>query len=232
MIQAILPAYTLNEEIQKVTEEAIKSIGDVPLVVVDNASPMGGGWLRSQATTYVRNSQNLGFAKAVNQGIKLATTRYVAVVSNDIVASPNWQEVALEVLSDASTFSCHFRMINYGRPFAYGDEVSYTGRERWCTAAFFVLDREKGLFFDEDFFNSFEDYDLLLRARKLGYENAYTSKACFQHHHSFTQRFTGFKGTDQNKELFKKKHGEYADILFAKEFPEQMEKGYWEGFDL
>jgi len=38
----------------------------------------------------IKNSQNLGFAKAVNQGILAATNDYVALVNNDIVLQPNW----------------------------------------------------------------------------------------------------------------------------------------------
>lgn len=231
MITAVMPAYTLNEEGQKLTEEAIASIGNVPLIVVDNASPMGGGYLRSKATTYVRNSENLGYAKAVNQGITLAKTRYVAIVENDVRVSPNWQEVALAILND-ETFSCHFRMTSYDVPFAYGDTVFYTGKERWCTAAFFVLDKEKNILFDENFFNSFEDWDLTLRARKAGYKTAYTNKACFQHHHSFTQKLLGFPKTNENREHFTKKHGKDPDVLLAEMYPDQIKQDYYGGFDL
>lgn len=230
-VTAVMPAWTLNDEIQKLTENAIESIGDVPLIIVDNASPQGGGYLRSKADTYVRNKENLGFAKAVNQGIKLAKTRYVLIVSTDVRLSPNWKDAAeLIVLED--TFSLHFRMTDYDVPFKYGLDFSYKGKERWCTAATFVMDKEKGLLFDEDYFNSYEDWDLFWRARKAGYKTAYTNMACFQHHHSFTQKFVGFPKTDENKELFKKKHGEYADELFAKLYPDQVAQDYQKGFDI
>jgi GT2 family glycosyltransferase len=86
--------------------------------------------------------------------------------------------------------------------------------------------------FDEDFFNSYEDYDLFWRARKEGLKTVYTNTVCFQHKHSFTQQFAGFKGTEQNRELFKKKHGEDADILMQKLYPDQWQKDYWSGFDI
>lgn len=230
-ITAVVPAYTLNDQIQALTEAAIASVGDVPLVVIDNASPQGGGYLRKMATTYVRNSVNLGFAKACNQGVKLATTRYVAIVSTDVVLSPNWQQVAYENFNE-DMFSLHFRMTDYGVPFAYGNQFRETGKERWCTAATFVLDKQKGLFFDEDYFNSYEDWTLFHEARKAGYKTAYTDKACFQHQHSFTQRFTGFAKTDENKHLFIKKYGDTAENLFARDFPEQVAQPYWEGFNI
>lgn len=231
-ITVVMPAYTINEEVWKLTENALDSIGEGPLIIIDNASPMGGGYLRSKATTYVRNDTNLGFAKACNQGIKLAQTKYVAICSTDVRVSPNWRQVALEVLQEPTVYSCHFRMTNYHVSFKYGNTTAYTGKERWCAIAFFVFDREKALLFDEEFFNSYEDWDLMTRVRKQGYKTAYTNKACFQHNHSFTQKYLGYPGTQENKELFKKKHGGYAEDLFALEFPDQMAVDYQKGFDL
>ncbi len=231
-VSAVMPVWMLNQACYDITVEALDSIGDVPKILIDNASPTGGGYLRSRADIYVRNKENLGFAKAVNQGIKLAKTRYVAVVSNDVRVSPNWREVAEKVFKNPLVFSCHFRMTDYDVPFVGGTTTAFQGKERWCTAAFFVLDKEKGLMFDERFFNSFEDYDLFKRSRETGYYNAYTDKACYQHKHSFTQKLVGYPKTDENKELFKQIHGEYADILFAKEFPEQMKVDYQEGWEI
>lgn len=232
-ISVVIPAWTLNDQVQKMTENAIESIGDVLLTIIDNASPQGGGYLRSKADTYVRNKENLGFAKAVNQGIKLAQTRYVAVVSTDVRLSPNWREVAEEVFkaSPPFPFSVHFRMTNYDVPFAYG-KTTTAEKARWCTAAFFILDKEKNLLFDEDYFNSCEDTDLFYRARQKGLKQIYTDRACYQHAHSFTQQFVGFTGSEQNKEIFKSKHGEYPDILVAKELGAQMAVDYWKGFSL
>lgn len=229
-ITAVIPAWTINDQVQKMSENAIDSIGEVPLVIIDNASPQGGGYLRSKADTYIRNKENLGFAKAVNQGIKLAKTRYVAVVSTDVRLPSNWREVAENEITP-EVFSVHFRMLNYDQPFTEGNKTWITGKERWCTAAFFILDKEKDLLFDEDYFNSCEDTDLFYRARQKGYKQVYTNKASYQHAHSFTQQFVGFPGSDQNKEIFKSKHGEYPDILVDRELAEQMKIDYWKGFE-
>jgi GT2 family glycosyltransferase len=231
-ITVVIPCWILNEQILELTTNCIDSLGDVFLIIIDNASPMGGGYLREKADLYVRNKENLGFAKAMNQGIKLAKTKYVALVSNDTRPSPNWQEVAREVLDKPDTFSCHFRMTNYDVPFVYGNETLYKGKERWCTAAFFVINKKYNLFFDEDYFNSFEDWDLAYRVTQRGWHTAYTNKACFQHHHSFTQKFVGFKGSDENRKIFIKKHGKDPDELLAELYPEQVKQDYYEGFNL
>lgn len=235
-ITAAMPVWILNEEGLQLTRVAI-GVGNVPLIVVDNASQMGGGFLRSRADVYIRNRENLGYAAAVNQAIKLTRTKYLAVVSNDTAISLHWREVAEEIFnSNSDIFSVHFRMTDYGVPFAYGNQVVPTGKERWCTAAFFVLDVEKALkcdlLFDENFFNSFEDWDLFFRAREAGFKTVYTDKACFQHMHSFTQKLVGFPKTEKNKEYFFKKHGEDPDAKFARLYPEQVALDYQKGFDI
>ena len=42
MIEAMIPAWTLNQDVLLLTQSAIQSVGGVPLTVIDNASPMGG----------------------------------------------------------------------------------------------------------------------------------------------------------------------------------------------
>lgn len=231
----IMPCYIANDQLMKLTETAIQSLGEVPLIIVDNASPMWGGFLRNIAHTYIRNQTNLGYAAAVNQGLRLANSKYIAIANNDIKVSPNWQEVAKEVLdSNVHIYSCHFRMMDYDLDFEYGDQVLYTGKERWCTGSFFVVNGEKKLYYDEHFFNSYDDWDYFLRVRQAGMYTAYTDKACYLHQHSTTQKLIPEReANDQrNREYFKQKHGDYAEALFAKEFPEQMEVAYWRGFAL
>ena len=139
MIDVIMPVWIINEELRVLTMQAIQSLGKVNLIIVDNGSPLGGGYLRSVADIYIRNKENLGYAKAVNEGLKLSKNEMKAVSNNDIRVSPNWQEVAMEVFEDDDVYSCHFRMTDYETPFTYGDQIFIGGRERWCTSSFFVI---------------------------------------------------------------------------------------------
>ena len=235
MITVIIPCYILNQETLDLTKEAIFSLGEVNLITIDNDSSMGGGYLRALSQIYIRNNKNLGYARAVNQGLKLATDSLVAVVNNDTIISPNWQEVVKEVLSDPKTYSCHPRMINYTDEFTYGQKTVYKGMERWCTGSFFVVDRSKlQPFYDENFLNSYDDWDMWLRVRKEGFNTAYTDKACYKHHHSFTQKQIPEReeNNKRNAEYFKKKHGKYAEELFAEQYPEQMKIDWKEGFKI
>ncbi len=229
----IMPVLINNEETFELTKSAIFSLGKCALIVVDNDSTIGGGYMRALAKTYIRNNQNLGYAKAVNQGLKLSTEDYVAVANNDIRVSPNWQSIVKEVLAEPKTYSCHFRMIDYDEPFEYGNRTVYQGMERWCTSSFFVI-KGKPYLFDEHYFNSYEDWDYWMTVRKDGKNTAYTDKTCYQHHHSFTQQQIPEREENdkKNREYFKKKWGRYAEDIFAEQYPEQMAVSYQSGFDL
>jgi len=232
----IMPTHINREELLELTKQAVASFGEVELIVVDDCSPIGGGYLRSIADIYVRNKTNLGYGRSVNRGLKLATGQYIAIANNDVRISPNWQSVAEEVFKkDEQCYTCHFRMTDYDVPFEYGKTTQYTGKERWCHASFFVINPAKlKLYYDEEFFNTYDDYDYFQSVRSMGYKQAYTDKACFQHVHSATIPY--MKGqterTKANYEFYKEKWGEYPDILFAKDFPLQMGLPYPEGFNI
>lgn len=233
MINVVMPVYIQNEETLELTKSAIYSLGDCKLIVVDNDSSMGGGYLRAFSSIYIKNNTNLGFAKAVNQGFKMCTNEFIAVANNDIRVSPNWQSVAKEVLSKPDTYSCHFRMTSYEEPFAYGNKTLYEGMERWCTSSFFVIKGNPYLF-DEHYFNSYEDWDYWMTVRKADWKTAYTDKACYQHHHSFTQQQIPEReaNNQRNREYFKKKWGRYAENIFTEKHPDQMAVNYLDGFCL
>lgn len=230
-----MPCFNVNDELVALTKNAVESFGDVHLIVVDNASPVGGGYLRSIADVYVRNRENKGYAVAVNQGLDLAKTKLVAVSNTDVRVSPNWQEVATQAfLHDVPIGSLYFRMTDYDVPFAYGKQLVFTGKERWCTGSFFVLDTATGVRFDETFFNSYCDWDFGMRIRARERATAYTDRACYQHRHSSTQVLIPEREENnrRNAEYFKAKWGKYAEELFAEQFPDQMAQDYASGFDL
>ncbi len=65
------------------------------LIFVDNASPEFEAIrpeLERHPHLLVRNTKNLGFVKAVNQGLALSTAPYVVLMNNDTEAAPEWLE--------------------------------------------------------------------------------------------------------------------------------------------
>lgn len=234
MINLILPCYLATDELVHLTYDALESFGDVKKIIIDNASPIAGGILRSNADIYIRNQKNLGYAKAVNQGLKLAEPGLIAIANNDVRVSPNWQEVAKEVFEEPDTYSCHFRMTDYEVPFEYGNSIVYSGKERWCTSSFFVIKSTSPHLYDENYLNSYDDWDYWTQIRSFGLRTAYTDKACYQHHHSTTQQLIPEREENnrKNREYYREKWGKYPEDWFTELYPEQMKQDYWSGFAL
>ena len=231
-MRVIIPVWAIDAETINITEEAINSLKGHEIVIVDNGSLVGGGQLREWANLYIRNKTNLGYAKAVNQGLKLSDFP-VVVSNNDIRVSPNWYEVTQEILKLPKVGTIHYRMTLYNEPFKYGNHTWEEGRERWCTGSFFVI--AQPAYFDENYLNSYDDWDLQVRARKSGFKTIYTTKACYQHFDSFTQKKivdTERVARDKrNREYFKSKHGEYPEDLYLRQFPDQMSRDWRKEFD-
>jgi GT2 family glycosyltransferase len=228
----IMPAWLIASDLVNLTENAINSLreNDVKITIIDNGSTMGSGALREWADEYVRVKVNNNYAPAVNQGLKLHMGEIVAIANNDIRVSKNWKEVAERIMEDQEVCSVHFRMIPYDQPFDPGTETSKGGRERWCSSSFFVVRAEQ--LYDEELKNSYDDYDYWYRWRKRGFKQCYTNLAEYQHLDSSTvQRMPEHNETNaKNYEYYKKKHGEYPDVQFAKDFPDQVKlpwKPFW-----
>lgn len=93
------------------TKECVDSIQlrtgpNYELIFVDNGSTDGTVELLETIpnSRLVKNDANLGFARAVNQGLEIARGEYCLLLNNDTVASTGWLEGLLEVLTaDTST---------------------------------------------------------------------------------------------------------------------------------
>lgn len=79
--------------------ESVRRHTDVPyeLIIVDNGSAWeAANYAREAADDVVLNPENLGFARGMNQGLKLARGRYLAFCNNDTALPPGWAEKLLE----------------------------------------------------------------------------------------------------------------------------------------
>ena len=235
MSDIILPVYLKNEELLQLTQGAIATLTG-RLIIIDNGSNLGENYLREKALVYIRNGENMGYPKAVNQGFKEVISDLVAICNNDIRVMQNWENVAKDIFSeDPKIGSVHFRMIDYDEPMQQGYNTWIVGKERWCTSSFFVIRKEAIQKYDENFgLGGYDDYDYWKRFRDKGWKTAYTTKSCYQHKHSSTQlaldQTERQERDKRNREYFKGKHGEYPDVLFAKTYPEQMQENYYEFF--
>lgn len=97
----VIPCYLLpdkNHELLGFTMKCINSIrehlNDYELILVDNGSPVDSFYLQGEADVYIRNKANLGFAPAVNQGMKIAKGEFISVCNNDIEFIHDWLTLA------------------------------------------------------------------------------------------------------------------------------------------
>ena len=206
------------------------------IVVVDDASKIGGGYLKSEADKILVHSENKGFLHSVNEGLGMVAGELIAVCNNDIRVAPNFYEVAKEILDDPKVYSVHPKMIPYDEPFSHGDLIAKTGKERWCQTSFFIIrgDNPKPFLFDKNFLGTggaYEDWGYWASVREAGYQTAYTNRTSFQHKDSSTTQFLGEQNklTTENREYFKSKHGEYPEDLYSRLYPDQM-KVSWKPF--
>lgn len=184
----------------------------VRTIVVDNGSTDGSAALAgSLGAETVRLPENLGFAAAVNRGIALARTDWIAILNNDITLEPAWLATLLEgavrrrasfavgkllnpttgridgtfdlVCSGGTAWRC-----GAGHPDGPRFNVDRTIHFAPLTAAIFrrdVFDRVGPL--DERFGSYLEDVDLGFRCLAAGLEGAYIPLAVGTHQGSATR---------------------------------------------
>jgi GT2 family glycosyltransferase len=72
-----------------------QTFADVEMILVDNASKDGAGPAAAAADPTIRlvaNDENLGLAAAVNQGARVASGRWLALLNPDAFAAADWLE--------------------------------------------------------------------------------------------------------------------------------------------
>ena len=193
------------------------------IIVVDNGSTDGSLELlksRYPSVRIIANDENLGFAAAVNIGIKASTSEFVLLLNNDTEAEPGMIEhLERAMRRHPDAFSVASKMIQLYHPElidSAGDLYTVTGwgvirgngrssllfnrnTNIFSACAGAALYRRKVFeqigFFDEKHFAYLEDIDIGYRARLHGYTNIYEPKAIVRHVGSGTSgsKYNSFK---------------------------------------
>jgi GT2 family glycosyltransferase len=98
LCDVIIPIWNQPEMTKRCLDSVLAATAEsVRLILVDNGSePSTQDWLRqfaAQSTVpaeLIRNRENLGFIKAVNQGIRAARAPWVCLLNNDTVVTSGW----------------------------------------------------------------------------------------------------------------------------------------------
>lgn len=153
-----------------------------------------------------KNNENYGFAKAVNQGIKMSTNEYILLLNNDTIVEDGFIHSLIECIrSSNEIFSVSSKMLQYHNLNLIddaGDFYNILGwaRKRGDGKSSNLLTEKKNIFsacagaalynrkvfdeigyFDENFFAYLEDIDIGYRAQIFGYKNIYCPNAIVHH---------------------------------------------------
>ena len=209
MITVVIPNWNGGARLTRVLKDlGAQTLRPRRVIVVDNASTDESAAAAEEAgAEVIRFESNRGFAPAVNEGIRRATTPLVAVLNNDLELAPDWLRQmtdGLDRYKDASfatgkIYSAHRRdrldgtfdlvslglsawRAGHGRP-----DAPVWNRERYIaatslTAAVFKRPVFDTLgFLDESFESYLEDVDLSIRCSILGIVGVYLPRAVSFH---------------------------------------------------
>ncbi|MCR5788928.1 MAG: glycosyltransferase family 2 protein [Lachnospiraceae bacterium] len=188
-----------------------QTVSDFQVCVVDNGSTDGSKDLDPSdypefRLTVIPLKENIGFAGAVNEGIRKTESPYVILLNNDTAVKKNFIEKLVEAIDNKKdVFACQAKMISMKDPekldsagdlfCALGWAFSL-GRDRpvgtYCRdtkifsacagAAVYRRDLlEKLGLFDERHFCYLEDVDLSYRAALCGYSCRFAPEAVAEH---------------------------------------------------
>ena len=198
----IIPAFNRIDMTIACLTALYEHTDDYELILIDNGSGDATHDLEGPDIV-IRNAENLGFARACNQGAALASGDVLIFLNNDTEPCPGWLKPLLDALK-APNVAVAGSMLTYpdgrvqhagvglrgsGRtyeafnmtdPRPFGDVAAVTGA---CLAIRREIFNDLGRF-DEGYWNGYEDVDLCLRVREAGYRIVYDPDSIVIHHES------------------------------------------------
>ncbi|MGB9706532.1 MAG: glycosyltransferase family 2 protein [Microgenomates group bacterium] len=207
----------INKKNKPVTELIIvdngSTDGSVEFLRDLNQFPKSLNLYKSISLKVILNNQNLGFAKAVNQGIKASRGDYILLLNPDTQVKPDTLKRLVDFAKDhpeagvvgaqlvnpdgsiqSSVYhfpSCWRAILEFwfGQKGAY-EKYALEGKKpievEAVTGAAMLIPRktfDKVGFFDERYFMYFEDLDFCRRVKKAGLKIYYLPQVKILHHH-------------------------------------------------
>ena len=181
--------------------DSIHEHTDLPyeIIVVDNGSTDGTTEMaRARGCRVVRNDENLGCARAWNQGIRAALAPLIIVMNNDVVVTSGWvrklndfrlRNGAAVVSPVVINGECDYDLETFARN--YVRKFGERWRPGWAAMCFLTTAdtfKRVGLF-DERFLKfGFEDEDWEIRLGRARIPTAITGSVIIHHFHQITTK--------------------------------------------
>ncbi len=194
---------------------AVTTESSYEVIVVDNHSTDGTAEYLSSLSgdvQVIQNQENLGFAKACNQGAKAARGKYLVFLNNDTIPLKGWLKALVSEVEGYPEVGIVGSKLLYpdgtiqhagvvlsrleGLPYHIyrgfsGDSPAVNQRREYQVVTAACLLIRQSLFmelggFDEGFHNGFEDVDLCLKAGERGAHIVYQPRSVLYHLESQT----------------------------------------------
>lgn len=228
---------------KELTRQCINSIllnthCEYRIVVIDNASePATRIYLEALKAAHkdrivlIRNKENLGYPKAVNQGIRSSNADYVCIINNDIIVFDGWLDEMMAVAESSADIGIVNPSNNFGKkkPWnksyqQYASEMTAGKKDQYAETATpvgfcYLIKREVidkiGLWDERYSPGYFEDTEYALRANKAGYKSVFAKGAFVFHFERSSFKKRGFNALfKQSEEKFYALHKRPERILF------------------
>ena len=223
------------ESLFRVNEKAAFEV-----IIVDNASKDESSnivkklAIHNNRLYYIKNEENLGFAKANNIGANAARGKYLLFLNNDTVVTNNWLTEILQTfinhtdagivgnkliypddsIQHAGVFIANDKYSGLKlNPFHIGykeedkEEFNYESQCEAVTGACLAISKElffKVNKFDESYWNGYEDIDLCFKVRMNGFNVYYQPKSKVIHYESKSGK-ERFSSEEKNYRILEKK---------------------------
>ncbi|HET6995780.1 MAG TPA: glycosyltransferase family 2 protein [Chitinophagaceae bacterium] len=180
----------------------------------DSISYLQSSWPQ---VTITGNEENFGFAPTINRGIYLASHSHILLLNSDVKLVPTYFEGLLRYFEKEDTFGVMSRIIGWDNdaiqdggkyPSFHGLKIKTSGnyiplgKPRWMYSIYLsganaFVDKEKILQLDgfNEIFAPYyvEDYELSVRAWRLGWKCYYDHETICRHKESVTIKSTAKK---------------------------------------
>jgi len=229
-VDIIIPVFN-KPELTRRCIQTIEARSDLPyrIILIDNASGTDTkAYLKSlkdagrgPEVMLIRNEENLGWVKAVNQGMEASSSKYLCIMNNDtIVHTAGWLSKMISVLCSAEDIGManpRFEIKKRIEPEGPFVEIDF------CRGYCILLKKEIpdriGRLDEEYGFGYYDDDDYSVRAIRAGYRCVRANGVYVEHlrDSTFTEVFKEEKRLamhEKNKNLFYSKWGRRLKVAF------------------
>lgn len=187
-VSIIIPSYVADQEncnhligcLEALDKNTNRDLYE--LIIVDNGSNFGVEEMKKVADIYKRYDQPLGYTKAVNIGLRLATTDLLCVLNNDLFVPEKWLETMLEDM-EKTGFDAIMPMDTDGEIYkTQAEEGKYY--ENWVWGALWIIKRKvfDGVGeLDETLNWRFSDQDYWIKVKMAGFKLGRTGNVVVKH---------------------------------------------------